>query len=195
MTNITDSSINFDVHPLVKIDYYHAPFTFHWAENFNIYDTGIITTYQSYNFTNANFLLIYEDIKQLECSKYSGVDVDTSTNDLYSQIYSSFDKNVPMKVFKKKKARKDPWMNNELKKLINKKTKYFVKSKRSRDIKWYNKYAEIRKLVKKKYNEARNAYISLLENSIYGNSSFFWHQFKRAKVSNLLSKVMYKGSM
>lgn len=97
-------------------------------------DTEMITTNYSYNVLNANCLMLYKDINLIEINDKSDRSAETYTNDIYSAFYYCFDKNVSKKSFKCKKVYKDPFMTKEeLKMLINKKTKYFVKSMISRE--------------------------------------------------------------
>ena len=197
LTNIQSGEISTKVYPLIKSESYHPPFVYmlkpsvtHLGDRFvNKKASKLEYCFHQANFDNIvqDFITLSKNLRGQKCMNIQG-----HIHSLYSHIDNSFDKNIPKKVKSNEHSKeyRDPWMTKTLKRLINKKSRYFIKYKKTGDQFWYTNYSLLRKEVKKQYREARNNYFKELENSLICNPRYFWAHYNKSKRNKGVTSII-----
>jgi len=108
-------------------------------------------------------------------------------------FFQAVERNIQKKLIKRR--RDVPWLNPDLKKLLQKKRRFWKRAKFSWDqAKWAN-YKKFSNLVKDNLNKAYFAYVKDLTASLTTNPKRFWSFVKSlTKKQNTRGCIIYKGS-
>lgn len=146
-----------------------------------------------FNFKKANFLLMYELLKNQNWDIIDEIsDVNVAMDLFYSILDSIFVKCVPKSTQIDKKY--PVWFNNEIIKLIKLKHSYFLKSKRYKSQYWKSKYIALRSTIKLKIKLNHTKYLYDIERSLKSNPKFFWSYVKSLKDNHdILDEMVFEN--
>lgn len=144
-----------------------------------------------YNFRKADFLLMYQLIKNQKWDILkSCIDVNVALDTFYSILGDILGISVPKSTQIDK--RYPIWFNKQIILLIKKKYSYLRKSRKFRSHYWRSKYVNLRSVIKVKIKEAYLKYLFDVKTSLKSNPKFFWSYVKGLRdYSDVLQEMVY----
>ena len=122
-------------------------------------------------------------------AEYNKNSSDKTTDDKWTEISKTInqtiEKNVPQKLTR---ARHDvPWFNNDLRRLIRKRRRYYNRSRRTNSPVDHEKFRRIRNLTSTRLKQAKAKYYSeMLGESLESNPKAFWSYIKSLKQEDMV---------
>lgn len=145
---------------------------------------------ECYNFRKADFIALYEDLRQVDWSFLDGfTDVNIALHEFYLVLYSVLDRSVP-KSSRCKSSSFPPWFTKEIKDNIKMKRYFHKKWKSTGNLSYYAEFKRIRSINKTLITNVYTGYMTTIQNNIQSNPSELWIYLRSRQGTSRIPGVM-----
>ncbi|CAH1959366.1 unnamed protein product [Acanthoscelides obtectus] len=195
---LADFNINVqrEQRPLVPEDPYHLSLLINCPFDNSIVQDRIQSCF-TYEYSKANFLLLYEMIRNIDWSSLHDIsDVDTCLDSFYEQLYHCIDQCVPKKEINlSNKPRTFPvWFSHDLIKKVYRKNHLHTLIKGGKACgDQMIEYGEIRSRIKHQTKFEYSQHKSNIERNLNEDPQCFWNFFKSKQASGIPKVMQFNG--
>ncbi|MEO0684105.1 MAG: reverse transcriptase family protein, partial [Cyanobacteria bacterium J06649_11] len=141
------------------------------------------------NYTNYSPERLREDVSKIDWNPvYNSTEVESAVNIFTSALQAVFDKNAPQ-IEKRIKGRPCSWMDEDTKRLMNKRDQAFRKSRRSKNPNDRQRYKLLRNQCTSRIKKAKSTHHKNILNENANNPKKFWSAIKTIFPGKSTSKI------